>query len=369
MPEPEATASDAAKALFQSALQDRLDIVLTLLEVVFASNPAPALETGAIFIPLLEEYPELLLSSTWHALFAYVETRAPRFTKDMPVAKGKQLSLLRLINSFLRVLSHTPGDLELRGRVQLFASRAINIADKSAINLRGEYSRVVTTWETTPEPEKPGDADVEMGDSEEKRSTSPPQPDFYSTLWSLQQYFAHPPSLDGSFEEFRTKSDFVLARMFEATRKERVLLGKNPERAAAARKRPHADLERAYPRYLTSRSLLEYEIADPSFRRQILIQYFILFQFLLNLTKESANKQNSTGGMPKTFVLEGENQGWVGSTARTIRAELARMEPDGMELDRTMAELMQRERRYVSGPARQGCCRGDGRLGMTLNDS
>lgn len=326
--------------------------MLTLLEVVFASNPAPTLETGAIFIPLLEEYPELLLSSTWHSLFGYVETRAPRFTKDMPVAKGKQLSLLRLINSFLRILSHTQGDLELRGRVQLFASRAISIADKSAINLRGEYSRVVTTWEATPpsSPEKAPatDGDVEMGDSEAKKLPSPAQPDFYSALWSLQPYFAHPPSLDGSFEEFRAKSDFVLARMFEATKKERVLLGKNPERAAAARKRPHADLERAYPRYLTSRSLLEYEIADSSFRRQVLIQYFILFQFLLNLTKESANKQNSTGGMPKTFVLEGENQAWVGSTARTIRQELQRMEPDGTELDRTMAELMQRERRYVS---------------------
>lgn len=351
--------------------------MLTLFEVVFAANPTatPALETGHLFVPLLEEYPELLLASTWHGLFGYVETRAPRFTKDMPVAKGKQLSLLRLINSFLRVLSHTPADLELRGRVQLFASRAINIADKSAINLRGEYSRVVTTWEEEPAESKPeeaaGDGDVEMADAADKdkdkpnsesKESSPAQPDFYSTLWSLQQYFAHPPSLDGPatgtpprtpFESFRTKSDFVLSRMFEATRKERVLLGKNPERAAAARKRPHADLERSYPRYLTSRSLLEYEIADPSFRRQILVQYFILFQFLLNLTKESANKQNSTGGMPKSFVLEGDNLAWVGSTARTIRQEMRRMEPDGPELDFTVGELMNRERRYVSG-ARAG---------------
>ncbi len=324
---------------------------------MFAANPAPALETGALFIPLLEEFPELLLASTWHALFGYVESRAPRFIKDMPVAKGKQLSMLRLINSFLRMLSTTPGDLELRGRVQLFASRAISVADKSAINLRGEYARVVTNWEgkgeETKEPASPvkaADGDIEMADK--SKSDSPAQPDFYASLWSLQQYFAHPPSLDGPavdgrtpFDDFRTKSDFVLGRMFEATRKERVLVGRNPERAAAARKRKR-DEAAAYPRYLTSRGLLDYEIADPAVRRQILIQYFILFQFLLSLTKDSA-KQTVTGGMPKTFVLESSNADWVANTARVIRQELKHM-PDGTDVDRVVAELMNRERRYVS---------------------
>ncbi|BEJ11678.1 hypothetical protein CspHIS471_0201380 [Cutaneotrichosporon sp. HIS471] len=353
--EPETSAPDSTNSRFQTALQDRLDIVLTLLEVVFAANPAPALETGALFIPLLEEFPELLLSSTWHQLFEYVESRAARFTKDMPVAKGKQLSMLRLINSFLRMLSYTPGDLELRGRVQMFASRAISVADKSAINLRGEYARVSTTWEGEEASSPKADGDVEMADDSKAASLS--QPDFYAALWSLQPYFAYPPSLDGPevdgstpFDEFRTKSDFVLARMFEATRKERVLLGRNPERATAARKRSHAESD--YPRYLTSRSLLEYEVADPAFRRQILIQYFILFQFLLSLTKDSA-KQTVTGGMPKTFVLEGSNADWVSATARVIRQEL-KQTPDGRDVDRVVAELMNRERRYA-GWKNDGC--------------
>ncbi|GMK56238.1 hypothetical protein CspeluHIS016_0300780 [Cutaneotrichosporon spelunceum] len=353
--EPESSAPDSARARFQTALQDRLDIVLTLLEVVFEANPTPALETGALFIPLLEEFPELLLACTWHELFNYVESRSARFAKDMPVAKGKQLSMLRLINSFLRMLSCTPGDLELRGRVQMFASRVISVADKSAINLRGEYARVPLTWETQqPAPSK-SDGDVEMADG--SGAASPSQPDFYDALWSLQPYFAYPPSLDGPevdgstpFDEFRTKSDFVLARMFEATRKERVLLGRNPERAAAARKRSHAEPD--YPRYLTSRSLLEYEIADPAFRCQILIQYFILFQFLLSLLKDSA-KQTVTGGMPKTFVLEGSNADWVAATARVIRNELKQM-PDGIDVDRVVAELMNRERRYA-GWKNDGC--------------
>lgn len=133
------------------------------LHVLSSTNllDAPALEPGAVFIPLLEEFTELLSVATWHELFGYVETRAPRFTKNMPASRGKALPLLRTINAFQRFLSHTPQDLKLRGRVQLFASSAIGIADKSAINMRGEYAVITTTWE-----EQVDEGDVQMEDAD-----------------------------------------------------------------------------------------------------------------------------------------------------------------------------------------------------------
>lgn len=170
----------------------------------------------------------------------------------------------------------------------------------------------------------------------------------------MQKYFAYPPSLDGPavgepaqtpFEAFRAKSDFVLSRLYEQTKRERVLRGKNSTTSTRKRTRDSADL--SYPRYLTARHLLEYEIADQQFRRQILLQYFILFQFLLNLTPGIADKQQFTGGMPKTFVIDGENQTWVKNTARAIKDELRRMEPDGQRFEETVVQLMARERRYV----------------------
>ena len=198
------------------------------------------------------------------------------------------------------------------------------------------------------------------------------QPDFYATLWSLQKYFAHPPALGGPavdgvkpFEIFRQKSDFVLSRLYEQTKRERVLRGRNGSPGAGAgatpsasassssRKRPRDDEDPAeeiatYPRYLTARSLLEYEIADQQFRRQILLQYFILFQLLLNLTPGTANKQQYTGGMPKGFVIDGENQAWVKNTVSAIRDELKRMDPHGKRFEETVVQLMNREHRYVS---------------------
>lgn len=65
----------------------------------------------------------------------------------MPASKGKALPLLRTINSFLRFLPRTPAALVFRGRVHQFASSVISVADKSAINMRGDYSDLRTTWD------------------------------------------------------------------------------------------------------------------------------------------------------------------------------------------------------------------------------
>ncbi|KAE8541704.1 hypothetical protein D1P53_001875 [Cryptococcus gattii VGV] len=99
--EPDETANEKEKIAFQTALKNRLDIILTLYETVHrAFQEIPLLEPGALFIPLLEELVELLSVSTWRSLWSYVESRSKRFTKDMPASRGKALPLLRTINAF-----------------------------------------------------------------------------------------------------------------------------------------------------------------------------------------------------------------------------------------------------------------------------
>ncbi|KAL7425191.1 hypothetical protein Q5752_000879 [Cryptotrichosporon argae] len=390
LPEPE-DEDEPAQYAFQSAVQDRLDIVLTLYEVAYETHPQiPALEPGALFIPLLEDLVELVSQSSWRLLWTYVETRARRFTQvrtgaralrrkaewdmlidqNMPSSKGKALPLLRTINAFLRTLPRTPDGLAFRGRVHQFASAAIGIADKSAINMRGDYGDVRTVWEDDEagaavpadadgkEGKEQGDGDIKM--DEDAVAPAGAEESFYATLWSLQHYFANPPSLDGPatgdpprtpFETFRYKTDLVLPRLFEETKKEDTLRASSTDIEGRKRKRDEDECEEEggffYPRYLTGRKLLEHELADVSFRRQILLQYFILFQFLLNLTPASATKQLYTGGMPKTFVVDGDNQAWVKATVASIRDELRRMDGDGARFQETVMALMDRERRYA----------------------
>ena len=92
----------------------------------------------------------------------------------MPASKGKALPLLRTINAFLRFLPRTPDDLVFRGRVHQFASSVISIADKSAINMRGDYNDIKTTWDEAVQEENEeeemaeADGDVSMGSAKEE---------------------------------------------------------------------------------------------------------------------------------------------------------------------------------------------------------
>ncbi|WVQ77756.1 hypothetical protein IAR50_007446 [Cryptococcus sp. DSM 104548] len=379
LPEPSEDASEEDKDTFQVALQDRLDIVLTLYEVAFTANQEiPSLEPGALFIPLMEELVELLSIATWRRLWSYIESRSERYTKGMLPSRGKSLPLLRTINAFLRFLPRTPSDLVFRGRIHQFASSVFSVADKSAINMRGDYGEVKTVWEEdeaaqeeikvdeevkeeeTQEKGAEEKGDVVMDDAENKEATpqpltpiAPPEPDFYSTLWSLQQYFAHPPSLDGPpvgsppqtpFQTFRHKSNIVLPKLFEETQKDKDLSGKDEP---VGKKRKRGDGGFFHPRYLTGKRLFSYELLDPSFRLQVLVQYCVLFQFLLNLTPAHAGKQAFTGGMPRSFVLEKNDEQWVKDKIGAIREEMKRM-PDGADFEDTVFTIMRQEAHYAS---------------------
>ena len=108
--EPSDGASDDERYHFQTTMQDRLDIVLTLYEVVFTAFSGisiilgfcgyysqwienQSLEPGAIFIPLLEELVELISVETWRDLWSYVETRSKRFTKAGHLQRTTKLAL------------------------------------------------------------------------------------------------------------------------------------------------------------------------------------------------------------------------------------------------------------------------------------
>jgi hypothetical protein len=110
---------------------------------------------------------------------------------------------------------------------------------------------------------------VKSGSLSFAETPKPAEPDFYSTLWSLQQYFASPPTLDGPptgepphtpFDDFKTKSDFVLPRLFEQTRRENEIMGKDTEMVGSKRKRDVDDGGFFHPRYLTGKRLLEHEV-------------------------------------------------------------------------------------------------------------
>lgn len=270
------------------------------------------------------------------------------------------------------------------------------------MNFRGDYADVKTSWEDfvpveeTPtetlegkavevekaveggEVEKDGDDKMDDTDGQPaKEEDTKPTEDLYSTLWSLQQYFASPPLLGRpssaspdatTWEDFRKKSDFVLPRLFEQTKKQVEMQGKedDPTMMGGKRKRDVEDEGFFHPRYLTPRRLFEHQVCnilalghgkcssqlgDHGFRRQILSQYCILFQFLLNLTPASKAKQSYTGGMPKDFVIDEAKEKWIKATVQGIRDDLKKMPGDGVLYEQTFMSIINNEHHYVRAHA------------------
>ncbi len=104
-----------------------------------------------------------------------------------------------------------------------------------------------------------------------------------------------------------------------------------------------------FPTYLTGRKLFEYEIRDTSFRKHILVQYFVLFQYLLSFTpaaKESwKDWKNKT--LQALFTLEEADERWIRSTWREIQALIREIQPDGRLFLESVLEVLKREANWI----------------------
>ena len=108
-----------------------LDCALICVELEIA-------DTGLPFT-LLEELFDTQTIPQCEVLFNYLESRVVRLTAGMEGGKGKALILLRLCNELLRRLSKAE-DTIFCGRILIFLSKSFPIAERSAVNLRGDFN-------------------------------------------------------------------------------------------------------------------------------------------------------------------------------------------------------------------------------------
>ncbi|KAJ3876352.1 THO complex subunit 1 transcription elongation factor-domain-containing protein [Lentinula edodes] len=226
-----------------------------------------------------------------------------RLTSGMQPQKGKALVLLRMLNDLLRRLSKAGGEtIGFSGRILTYLSQVFPLGERSGVNLRGEYG---PTWE------------MPVRDSEEKETTeNAEKDDFYSTFWSIQLPFSKPsvfatPNPPMTFAQFQDAVDRVLPVIKEATAKERAMMGAGRSAstmgpATLKRKRGQGEetvvtgnpnkkaMEYFFAKFLTSPELLDLELADTHFRRQILFQLLILLDHLLTHTKTEKAKWITT---------------------------------------------------------------------------
>lgn len=251
---------------------------------------------------------ELLDSQTiagCRKIFDFLESRRERITSSH--FKQKQLVILRTCNELLRRLSRAE-DTAFCGRVFIFMFQSFPLGDRSSVNLRGEYHvENVTAYDQSTAPTDPDadkmevDKDAAAVPDTNKQSSQDGAVNadaLYPVFWSLQESFSQPKKLFDmtNLEGFKQGLEATV-KAFKVVQKEQ---GSRPPKAADSgtggtkRKRNHddqGDQSNAFnPKYLTSQDLFELEISDLSFRRNILVQAYIILEFLLSLSAKAKEK-------------------------------------------------------------------------------
>lgn len=383
---------------------DRLDVVLALQlrGVVDASLPHTALHD------LLERAPVGECAS----LFDYTESRTEALTRDMSPTKGKGLVMLRLCNELLRRLSkdYKP-HMVFSGRILTLLSAVFPVNERSGVNLKGDFHEEnAWTIDVVDAGGHAMDEDKPEAEGDAQKGATPPaaqlvrDPQFYQLFWGLQRYFANPLLLFAQTGEAPgsaaaqalhlddpqptdTSASMAVFRMatrctldvFAHLAPPRVKGARKPPgsggkaapeatepagqalpsaTAEPARKRARtekvkdgadADADTYYPKYLTGRPLLEYELEDTMFRRHVLVQFLVVLQFLLGLSKASKERWSSWTNkllmLPHT-LREGDER-WVRATWREIQAQLRDSWPDGRVFLDTVLDALKRDDHWL----------------------
>lgn len=240
-------------------------------------------------------------------------------------------------------------------------------------------------------------------EADKKRTAG--EPDFYTLFWSLQRYFSDPPSLfdrpvhpdlpailssyaasfptvpplgkDGKIAVvpmaaatpnltlLREGVTKMLNVFSDASKREKALQGaardgshkskKDGGSKSASLQTPIEDMKKFffYPKYLTSKTLIDLEVADGNFRKQAMIQCLILFQYLHSFTEAARAKDMANLKHPNKSVLlphrlsDADNQ-WISDLEARTYTEISRTPSDGESFVKTVRTVLQGERNWVS---------------------
>ncbi|XP_004230044.1 THO complex subunit 1 isoform X3 [Solanum lycopersicum] len=292
----------------QGQIPRLLDIVLYLCE-------KEHVEGGMIF-QLLEDLTEMSTMRNCEDVFGYIESKQDILGKPELFARGK-LVMLRTCNQLLRRLSKA-NDVVFCGRIIMFLAHFFPLSERSAVNIKGVFN---TSNETKYETEVPDGISIDFN--------------FYRTLWSLQEYFCNPPSLinaPGKWHKFTSSLTLVLNTFEAQPLSDEEGNAHNLEDDAAT----------FNIKYLTSSKLMGLELKDPSFRRHVLVQCLILFDYL-----------KAPGKSEKELPSEAMKEEIKTSEERAKKL-LEMTPPKGIDFLRSIEHILERERNWVWWK-RDGC--------------
>ncbi|KAI8926817.1 THO complex subunit 1 transcription elongation factor-domain-containing protein [Entophlyctis helioformis] len=331
-----------------------LEPVFLLLDLSIEATEQQWAESLLTF-SLIEDLLDILTVEAAEHLFMYLDSRSEFLTKDIDPGKRKGLLVLRICNEILRRLSN-PNTMCV-----------FPLNERSGTNARGDFNTDnKTIFDTLPTLDE-----MDVDDNSESKAESKKEREhavFYNTFWSLQSFFSNPTSAFNPerFETLRKGVEKVLA-IFTAQQEAADRsngAGSDKRRSTSAK---HAesvpstsDIKRDYffPKFLTSRNLFDLELNSPFFRRQILVQIMIVFQFLGGLTApekervarmfaDDSKRAQPNKALMYAYTLDKDQEAWLADCRGRAMYVLERISPNGKQFTKTLITVITHERNWL----------------------
>uniref|UniRef100_A0A3Q1HHN6 Death domain-containing protein n=1 Tax=Anabas testudineus TaxID=64144 RepID=A0A3Q1HHN6_ANATE len=251
-------------------------------------------------------------------IFSFVEENVSTWKSYLSNTIQIILPSYLMCNDLLRRLSKSQNTV-FCGRIQLFLARLFPLSEKSGLNLQSQFNLDnVTVFNKNEQEstlgqkhteEKEDNMEVEEGEMGEDDAPAPCSIpidyNLYRKFWTLQDYFRNPVQCYDKFSwmTFLKYSDETLA-VFKSYKLDDMQASKRKLEELRT-----SDGEHVYfAKFLTSEKLMDLQLSDSNFRRHILLQYLILFQYLKGQVKFKSS----------SCVLNDDQTTWIEETTKLV---------------------------------------------------
>ncbi|KAL8610598.1 hypothetical protein ACOMHN_006317 [Nucella lapillus] len=283
---------------------------------------------------MLADVFDMMVLDDCQLMFDFVEERVLTWKSEPFFDAGKNY-LLRMCNDLIRRLSKSQNTV-FCGRIQLFLSRLFPLSEKSALNLMSQFNlENVTVFDSkisdikaSESMQKTEKMDVEDGEMD---SSIVIDYNLYRKFWSLQDYFRKPVQCfdKTAWKVFIMYSDEVLSA-FSSCKLDDLL----SQRKKLIRRDNQST--NFFAKYLTSEKLLDLQLSDSNFRRYVLVQFLILFQYLTSTVRFKTATQ----------VLGEDQSQWVKQAEDKVYQLVRETPPGGDKFANIVKHVLQREENW-----------------------
>uniref|UniRef100_A0A668A981 THO complex 1 n=1 Tax=Myripristis murdjan TaxID=586833 RepID=A0A668A981_9TELE len=272
-------------------------------------------------------------------IFSFVEENVSTWKSNSFYTAGKNY-LLRMCNDLLRRLSKSQNTV-FCGRIQLFLARLFPLSEKSGLNLQSQFNLDnITVFNKNEQESTLGQKELNLTSSVKLYlslnfafSSIPIDYNLYRKFWTLQDYFRNPVQCYDKFSwmTFLKYSDETLA-VFKSYKLDDMQASKRKLEELRTSGGEHV----YFAKFLTSEKLMDLQLSDSNFRRHILLQYLILFQYLKGQVKFKSS----------SCVLNDDQTTWIEETTKLVYQLLREIPPDGDKFATMVEHILNTEENW-----------------------